>query len=70
MGEAKRRKNNLGDNFGKEQRIYPWLPLTKTQAEDAYNLTTKGAWIGISLMVVIWVTVRIIGPSLGLWTVE
>lgn len=70
MGEAKRRKKSLGDNFGKEQRIYPWLPLTKTQAESAYNLTTKGAWIGISIMVVIWVTVRILGPALGLWAVE
>lgn len=70
MGEAKRREKNTGRKFAKEQRIYPWLPLTKTQAQDAYNLTTKGAWIGISLMVVIWLTVRIIGPGLGLWAVE
>jgi hypothetical protein len=41
MGEAKRRKKNLGDDYGKEQRLYPWLPLTKTQAEQAYLLTTK-----------------------------
>ncbi|MGB2924950.1 MAG: DUF2839 domain-containing protein [Limnothrix sp.] len=70
MGEAKRRKKNLGDDFGKEQRIYPWLPLTKTQAQDAYNLTTKGAWVGITVMVILWVTVRLIGPALGLWAVE
>ena len=53
MGEAKRRKEALGDEYGKEQRIYPWLPLTKKQAEDAYNLTTRGAWVGIGLMAVI-----------------
>lgn len=70
MGEAKRRKKSMGDEYGKEQRIYPWLPLTKTQAEQAYALTTKGAWIGISLMVVLWLTVRFIGPALGLWAVE
>jgi Protein of unknown function (DUF2839) len=70
MGEAKRRKKSMGDEYGKEQRIYPWLPLTKTQAEQAYALTTKGAWIGISLMVILWFTVRFIGPALGLWAVE
>lgn len=70
MGEAKRRKKSMGDEYGKEQRIYPWLPLTKTQAEQAYALTTKGAWFGISLMVILWFTVRFIGPALGFWAVE
>ncbi|OKH19535.1 DUF2839 domain-containing protein [[Limnothrix rosea] IAM M-220] len=70
MGEAKRRKKNLGDNYGKEERLYPWLPLTKTQVEQAYNLTTKGAWIGIGIMVAVWVTVRIIGPGFGWWVVD
>ncbi|BAW96118.1 hypothetical protein NIES970_10410 [[Synechococcus] sp. NIES-970] len=70
MGEAKRRKKSMGGDYGKEQRLYPWLPLTKTQAEQAYTLTTKGAWIGIGLMVAVWVTVRIIGPGLGWWIVD
>ena len=70
MGESKRRKQALGDQYGKEQRIYPWLPLTKKQAEDAYKLTTRGAWTGIGLMVVIWVTIRFIGPAFGWWTVQ
>ena len=70
MGEAKRRKKNMGENYGKEERLYPWFPLTKTQAQDAYNLTTKGAWVGIGLMVVLWVTVRVIGPGLGWWVVD
>jgi hypothetical protein len=70
MGEAKRRKKSLGDDYGKEERLYSWLPLTKTQAEQAYNLTTKGAWIGIGIMVAVWVTVRIIGPGFGWWVVD
>lgn len=70
MGEAKRRKKSLGDEYGKEQRIYPWLPLTKTQADQAYALTTKGAWVGIGVMVAVWLTVRIIGPGLGWWVVD
>ena len=70
MGEAKRRKEALGDEYGKEQRIYPWLPLTKKQAEDAYNLTTRGAWVGIGLMAIIWITIRFIGPGFGWWTVQ
>ena len=48
MGEAKRRKTALGDQYGQEQRIVSWLPITKTQAEDFYNWTTKGAWIDFS----------------------
>lgn len=70
MGEAKRRKKSLGEEYGKEQRVYPWLPLTKTQAKQAYDITTKGAWFGISAMVILWVTVRLIGPALGLWSVD
>ncbi len=70
MGEAKRRKKNLGDDYGKEERLYSWLPLTKTQVDQAYNLTTKGAWIGIGVMVAVWVTVRVIGPGFGWWVVD
>ena len=70
MGEAKRRKKKMGENYGKEERLYPWFPLTKTQAQNAYNLTTKGAWVGIGLMAVIWITIRFIGPGFGWWTVQ
>ena len=70
MGEAKRRKKKMGENYGKEERLYPWFPLTKTQAQNAYNLTTKGAWVGIGLMVALWFTVRFIGPSFGWWAVN
>ncbi len=70
MGESKRRKENLGDNYGKEQRLYSWLPLTKKQAEDAYKLTTRGAWIGIGVLAFTWIVIRFIGPSFGWWDVN
>lgn len=70
MGEAKRRKEALGDKYGQESYIFPWLPLTKKQAEQAYKVTTQGAWIGIGLMIALWVTVRIVGPGLGWWEVN
>jgi len=70
MGEAKRRKAALGDLYGQEERIFPWLPLTKRQGEQFVQWTTRGAWIGIGVMVAIWVTVRIIGPGFGWWEVQ
>ncbi|MCM1982785.1 DUF2839 domain-containing protein [Lyngbya confervoides] len=70
MGEAKRRKQQLGDQYGKEDPILPWVPITKTQAQRFVELTSRGAWIGIGLLVLTWVTVRFIGPSLGWWQVN
>jgi hypothetical protein len=69
MGEAKRRKAALGDKYGQEPTILPWLPITKTQAEQFVKWTTKGAWIGIVAMVALWLTVRFIGPAFGWWEV-
>lgn len=70
MGESKRRKQALGEQYGKEQPILPWLPLTKTQAKQFYQITTKGAWIGIGLLAFFWITIRIIGPAFGWWEVN
>lgn len=70
MGESKRRKQVLGEDYGKEERIYSWLPLTKTQAEQAYKLTTRGAWVGIGVLGFAWVTIRFIGPAFGWWQVD
>lgn len=70
MGESKRRKQSLGEDYGKEERFISWLPLTKTQAEDAYKFTTRGAWIGIGLLGGTWVVVRFIGPTFGWWAVN
>ncbi|MEH2236956.1 DUF2839 domain-containing protein [Nostoc sp.] len=69
MGEAKRRKTTQGETYGQETRILPWLPITKTQSEQFVAWTTRGAWIGIILMVVGWATIRFIGPAFGWWQV-
>lgn len=70
MGESKRRKQSLGEDYGKEQRVAPWLPITKTQASQFYQITTRGAWIGIGFLIAYWFTIRIIGPAFGWWQVD
>ena len=69
MGEAKRRKEALGEKYGQEPTILPWMPITKSQAEQFVKWSTRGAWIGIGLLVISWITVRFIGPSFGWWQV-
>ena len=70
MGEAKRRKNSLGEEYGQNAaRILPWVPITKTQASQFVAITTRGAWIGIGMMVVVWITIRFIGPAFGWWEI-
>lgn len=69
MGESKRRKETLGEDYGTEQQEYliKGLPITKRQSERFLAVTTQAAWYGIGALVVIWITVRFIGPSLGWW---
>ncbi len=68
MGEAKRRKKTLGEEYGQDTtKILPWVPITKTQASQFVSITTRGAWIGIGIMVVVWVAIRFIGPAFGWW---
>ncbi len=70
MGEAKRRKTALGDKYGhQDQRIVPWLAITKSQSESFVKWSTRGAWIGIVATVAIWITIRFIGPAFGWWQV-
>ncbi len=69
MGDSKRRQEKLGDDYGKESPILPWLPITKRQGEQFVQWTTTGAWLGIGGMIVLWVTVRFIGPGFGWWDV-
>ena len=49
-------------------RVVSWLPLTRNQTQQFMAVTTRGAWIGIGAMVVLWITVRFIGPADGWWT--
>lgn len=70
MGEAKRRKEALGDKYGTNtERILPWLPITKTQSEQFMKWTTRGSWFGIGVMIALWLTIRFIGPAFGWWQV-
>ncbi|HEY9850187.1 MAG TPA: DUF2839 domain-containing protein [Leptolyngbyaceae cyanobacterium] len=70
MGDAKRRKATLGEKYGQEPKLAPWFPFTKSQAEQFVKWSNRGAWIGIGLLVVAWVTVRIIGPLAGWWQIN
>jgi len=70
MGESKRRKETLGEKYGQETNILPWVPITKTQASQFVQLSTKGAWIGIGALAVVWVTTRLVGPAFGWWQVD
>jgi len=70
MGEAKRRKEALGDKYGQEtSRILPWVPINKSQAEQFVKWTTRGTWAGIGIMIAVWITIRFIGPAFGWWQV-
>ena len=70
MGESKRRKASLGKQYGQDsERILSWVPITKAQAEQFIKITSKGAWIGIGVMIAVWFTVRFIGPAFGFWEV-
>ncbi|MEM9137936.1 MAG: DUF2839 domain-containing protein [Cyanobacteria bacterium P01_F01_bin.42] len=69
MGEAKRRKEKMGERYGKEERILPWVPITKSQSRQFMDLTSRGAWWGIGLLVTSWLMIRFIGPAFGWWEV-
>jgi hypothetical protein len=76
MGEAKRRQiQGLPPKQAKQSkptkpadRVAPWLPLNRDQADRFVAITTKAAWIGIAGLVIFWITVRFVGPSAGWWT--
>jgi hypothetical protein len=70
MGESKRRKEALGEKYGQEEPILPWLPISKSQANQFTKWTSRGAWAGIVLLVSFWVTIRFIGPAFGWWQVN
>jgi hypothetical protein len=74
MGDAKRRKEQMGNRYGDpdQELIFPqlkFLALTKGQAKKAYNWTTRGAWAGIIFLAIFWIVVRFIGPFFGWWEI-
>ena len=70
MGESKRRKESLGEEYGKDAKLYSWLPFTKAQGQQFMKVSTTAAWVGIVGMIAAWVVIRFIGPSFGWWTVS
>ena len=77
MGEARRRaqeglmplkakrknKNSKNDS----PRIISWLPITEQQRSQFIELSIKVGWVGIGVLVLIWIVVRILGPAAGWW---
>ena len=76
MGEAKRRKT-LGlpprevpnrKEIDDSPRIIKWLPFTENQKDYFIKLSIRASWIGIALLILLWIVVRFIGPAAGWWT--
>ena len=44
------------------------LPISKETANQFVSWTTKGAWAGIILMIVAWLTIRFYWPRI--WLVD
>ena len=74
MGEARRRASQglpprqRKPDPKESERFSAWLPLTRAQGTQFVDITTRGAWIGIGALVVLWIVVRFIGPAAGWWT--
>lgn len=68
MGESRRRKEELGDGYGQPEPFIRGLPISKDTAEKFVAWTSRGAWAGIVLMIVAWLTIRFVGPGFGWWT--
>jgi len=73
MGEARRRADQglpprqTKTNKGDSPRVVSWLPITQNQKNQFYALTTRGSWIGIGLVLAVWIVVRFVGPAAGWW---
>lgn len=78
MGEAKRRtklglppKNPNATKASKvdsSPKLVEWLPITQNQKDNFIKMSIRGSWIGIVLLVLLWIVVRFIGPTAGWWT--
>ena len=75
MGEAKRRKN-LGlsrrevtqkKDIDNSPRIINWLPITEKQKNYFIKLSIRASWLGIAMLILLWIVVRFIGPAAGWW---
>jgi hypothetical protein len=64
---AKRSQADRAEQARLEEKILPWTSITRKQADQFVAVTTTGAWVSIGILILFWVTVRFIGPSLGWW---
>ena len=73
MGEARRRSQkgvkprNEKKSKAFSPRIVSWFPVTQAQRDQFIQLSIRGGWIGIVLLVLLWVIVLFIGPAAGWW---
>ncbi len=77
MGEARRRaqegllprqtKSKTMNKVDDSPRIIEWLPVTQKQRDQFFDISVKAGWVGIGVLVLIWVVVRFIGPAAGWW---
>jgi Protein of unknown function (DUF2839) len=74
MGKSKPKKGTSQPNSKsiakQDEKILPWTSITRKQADQFVQLTTTGAWAGIGLLILLWIAVRVLGPSLGLWSLS
>ena len=61
---AKRKKNNRKND---SPRIISWFPITEQQRNQFIELSIQVGWVGIGVLVLIWIVVRILGPAAGWW---
>ncbi len=73
MGEARRRSSegllprDRKTLRNESPRIVSWFPVTQAQRDQFIQLSIRGGWIGIFLLVLLWVIVRFVGPAAGWW---
>ena len=73
MGEA-RRRSELGlmprskkKSTNDSPRIVSWFPVTQAQRDQFIQLSIRAGWVGIAVLVLLWIIVRFIGPAAGWW---
>jgi Protein of unknown function (DUF2839) len=68
MGKSKRNPGTSQATAKQDEKILPWTSITRKQADQFVEITTTGAWVGIGLLILLWIAVRVLGPALGLWS--
>jgi Protein of unknown function (DUF2839) len=68
MGKSKPKSGVPQSTAKQDEKILPWTSITRKQADQFVQITTTGAWVGIGLLILLWIAVRVLGPSLGLWS--